>query len=141
MTQTERDYSHRSLFEKLGVRSDMHVAVCGVPEDRFLLELDARLASAASQHLRTTYDMIFVQVDGPKDLERIPRSAKHLRPNGALWVFHPKGRGASPSDGEVRAAGIAAGLVDNKICALNDTHTAIRFVIPVAKRPATNRAS
>ena len=130
----ERDYSNRSLFEKLGVRSDMHVAVCGIKESRFLLELDARLASAASQHLRTTYDMIFVQIDKPGDLERIARSAKHVRPNGAVWVFHPKGKGASPTDGEVRASGIAAGLVDNKICALNDTHTATKFVIPVAKR-------
>jgi hypothetical protein len=49
-------------------------------------------------------------------------------------VIHPKGRGASPSDGEVRSAGIAAGLVDNKISAYSDTHTATRYVIPVAKR-------
>lgn len=131
---TERDYSNRSLFEKLGVRSDMHVAIYGIHEERFVLELDARLASAASQHLRTKYDMIFVQIDTPRDLERIPRAAKHLRPNGALWVFHPKGRGASPADGDVRSTGIAAGLVDNKISALNDTHTATRYVIPLSKR-------
>ena len=70
----------------------------------------------------------------PPDLRRIARAAAHLRPNGALWVFHPKGRGASPTDGEVRAAGIAAGLVDNKISAYTDSHTATRFVIPIAKR-------
>ncbi|MBV8433679.1 MAG: DUF3052 family protein [Candidatus Eremiobacteraeota bacterium] len=132
--KTERDYSNRSLFEKLGVRSDMHVAICGITEERFVLELNARLASAASQHLRTKYDAIFVQIDAPRDLARIARGAAHLKPDGALWVFHPKGRGSSPTDAEVRAAGIAAGLVDNKICALNDTHTASRYVIPVAKR-------
>ena len=132
---SERDYSHRSLFEKLGLRSDMHVAVCGVRDEAFVLELNARLAMSASTHLRTKYDMIFVQIDGPADLERIARSAAHLRPNGAVWVFHPKGRSASPTDAQVRAAGIAAGLVDNKICALNDTHTASRYVIPLAKRP------
>jgi predicted O-methyltransferase YrrM len=99
-----------------------------------LLELNARLAMSASNHLRTKYDMIFVQIDGPANLERISRAAAHLRPNGAVWVFHPKGKGASPSDAQVRAAGIAAGLVDNKICALNDTHTSTRFVIPVKDR-------
>ncbi|HZY99731.1 MAG TPA: hypothetical protein VFE36_09170 [Candidatus Baltobacteraceae bacterium] len=130
----ERDYSHRSLFEKLGVRSDMHIAVCGVHDEAFLLELNARLAMSASHHLRTKYDMIFVQIDGPADLERIARAAAHLRPIGAVWVFHPKGKAANPADAQVRAAGIAAGLVDNKICALNDTHTATRFVIPVARR-------
>lgn len=135
--KTERDYSHRSLFEKLGVRSDMHAAVCGVRDEAFLLELDARLAMSASRHLRTKYDMIFVQIDGPAALERIARAAAHLRPNGAVWVFHPKGKGASPPDAQVRAAGIAAGLVDNKICALNDTHTSTKFVIPLAKRPAS----
>ncbi|HEY1976424.1 MAG TPA: hypothetical protein VGG89_07770 [Candidatus Baltobacteraceae bacterium] len=132
--KTERDYSHRSLFEKLGVRSDMHVAVCGVRDESFLLELNARLAMGASTTMRTKYDMIFVQIDGPADLERIARASAHLRPNGAVWVFHPKGRGASPTDDQVRASGIAAGLVDTKICALNDTHTATKFVIPLVKR-------
>ena len=132
--RTERDYSQRSLFEKLGLRSDMHVAVCGVRDEAFVLELNARLAMSASTTMRTKYDMIFVQIDGPANLERIARAGAHLRSNGAVWVFHPKGRGASPTDAQVRAAGIAAGLVDNKICALNDTHTATKFVIPLAKR-------
>lgn len=131
---TERDYSHRSLFEKLGLRSEMHVAVCGIHDEAFLLELNARLAMSASTSLRGKYDMIFVQIDGPANLERIARAGAHLRPNGAVWVFHPKGRGASPPDAQVRAAGIAAGLVDNKICALDDTHTSTKFVIPLTKR-------
>ncbi len=88
---TERDNSHRSLFDKLGVRADMHVALCGVRNETFLLELNARLAMSASPHLRGKYDLIFVQIDGPADLERIARAAAHLRPNGAIWVFHPKG--------------------------------------------------
>src|SRR5262249_8453247 len=119
---------------KLGVRAEMHVAICGVHDETFMLELNARLAMSASHHLRTKYDMIFVQIDGPANLERIARAAAHLPPNGAAWVFHPKGKGESPTGAQVRAAGIAAGLVDNKICALNDTHTATKFVIPVARR-------
>jgi len=134
MKQPERDYSNRSLFDKLGLKADDHVAVCGIADKEFLLALDARLAKAASETLRTKYDKIFVQVDSPRDLARIGRAAPHLKPAGALWVFHPKGRGASPHESEVRAAGIAAGLVDNKVSALNDTHTATRYVIPLAKR-------
>jgi hypothetical protein len=78
--------------------------------------------------------MIFVRVDAPRDLARFRQAASHLKPAGALWVFHPKGRGASPTDAQVRAAGISAGLVDNKISAYTDTHTATRFVIPRARR-------
>ena len=94
-----------------------------------------RLAKAATARPRATYDLVFVRVDRPADLARIAPSVKYLKPEGALWVFHPKGRGASPSDAEVRASGLAAGLVDNKISAYSDTHTATRYVIPVNKRP------
>jgi hypothetical protein len=128
------DYSHRSLFEKLGVRADAHVAAHGAQDSEFLMRLNEQLAKAASASLRARYDLIFVKVDAPRDIARIARAAEHLRPNGALWVFHPKGRGARPNAGEVRAAGLAAGLVDNKICAYTDTHTALRFVIPLARR-------
>jgi hypothetical protein len=78
-----------------------------------------------------------VRVNAPRDLARIKRAAAYLNPNGSLWIFHPKGRGASPTDAQVRSAGIAAGLVDNKISAYTDSHTATRFVIPLAHRPAS----
>jgi len=130
----ERDYSGRSLFEKLGVSAETHVALVGRHDEAFTAALNARLAKAASQSLRTKYDVIFVRVDSARDLARLAQAAEHLHPNGALWAFHPKGRGATPTDGEVRAAGIAAGLVDNKISAYTESHTATRFVIPVAKR-------
>jgi hypothetical protein len=130
----ERDYSGRSLFEKLGVVAEAHVALVGRHEETFATALNTRLAKAASLALRTRYDIIFVRVDTPRDLIRIPVAATHLKPTGALWIFHPKGRGANPTDADVRATGIAAGLVDNKISAYSDSHTATRFVIPVARR-------
>jgi hypothetical protein len=131
---SERDYSHRSLFEKLGVRSGAHVAIQGPHDPDFVVELNEQLAKGAAQSLRTKYDLIFVKVDAQSDLARIARAVPYLQPTGALWVFHPKGRGAQPSDAEVRAAGLSAGLVDNKISAYTHSHTATRFVIPVAKR-------
>jgi hypothetical protein len=134
MKAPERDYSGRTLFEKLGVVPDAHVALVGRHDDAFTAALNARLAKAASQALRTQYDLIFVRIDASPDLARIARAASRLRPAGAVWVFHPKGRGASPNDAQVRAAGIAAGLVDNKISAYTESHTATRFVIPIAKR-------
>jgi hypothetical protein len=133
-TRVERDYSGRSLLEKLGIFAEAHVALVGPHDDVFVTGLNEALAKSASQALRTCYDLIFVRVDAPRDLVRIKRAAAHLEPNGSLWVFHPKGRGASPTDGEVRSAGIAAGLVDSKISAYTDSHTATRFVIPVARR-------
>ncbi|HVR47119.1 MAG TPA: hypothetical protein VMT95_10870 [Candidatus Binatia bacterium] len=132
--RTERDYSGRSLFDKLGVVAEAHVALVGRHEPSFTSSLNARLAKAASQALRTRYDLIFLRIDAPRDLARIPRAVVHLKADGALWVFHPKGRSACPTDAEVRSTGIAAGLVDNKISAYSDSHTATRFVIPLALR-------
>ena len=130
----ERDYSGRTLFEKLGVVAEAHVAIVGRHEESFKMNLNARLAKAASQSLRTRYDLIFLRIDGPRDLTRIARAVMHLKSDGALWIFHPKGRGASPTDAEVRSMGLAAGLVDNKISAYSESHTATRFVIPLALR-------
>jgi len=69
-------------------------------------------------------------VNHVRDLAVVERAAARLKPDGALWIFHPKGRGATPTDAQVRAAGIAAGLVDNKISAYTDTHTATRYLTP-----------
>ena len=135
MKRTERDYSHRSLFDKLGVTADTRVAIVGAHDRDFIAALNVRLAKSASERLRrSTYDLIFARIDRPRDLGRIARVVPSLKPDGALWVFHPKGKGATPSDSDVRAAGLAAGLVDNKISAYSETHTATRYVIPVAAR-------
>jgi hypothetical protein len=133
----ERDYAHRSLYDKLGVKPESHVAVIGAHDEAFLLGLAARLSKGASTKLRATYDIIFCKIDAKRDLARIAQFARHLEPNGRLWIFHPKGKGASPNDAEVRAAGIAAGLVDNKISAYTESHAATQYVIPVARRDRT----
>jgi hypothetical protein len=130
----ERDYSHRSLFDKFGVRAEHRIGLVGKHDAAFVRELDVRLAKSASPRLRARYDIIFLKVDQIEDLDGIAGAAEHLEMHGMLWIFHPKGRGASPHDSEVRTAGIAAGLVDNKISAYSETHTATRYVIPVANR-------
>ena len=59
---------------------------------------------------------------------------KSLQPAGAIWVLRAKGAAASVSESAVMAAGKAAGLVDTKVVAFSETHTAERLVIPVARR-------
>jgi len=130
----ERDYSHRSLFDKLGVNERSRVALLGKHDDVFAAALGSLLEKSPSTQLSGSYDLIFLRVDAPRDLARIAAAAQRLVPNGGLWVIHPKGRRASPSDSEVRAAGLAAGLVDNKISAYSDSHTATRYVVPRHRR-------
>jgi len=132
----ERDYSHRSLMDKLGVRAGHRVYTKSVDGD-FLDALESELEAPPAARLSGAFDLIFLHVNAPRELDAIERLAGYLTPEGGLWIFHPKGKGASPTDSQVRAAGIAAGLVDNKICAYTASHTATRYVIPRAKRPSS----
>ncbi len=56
-----------------------------------------------------------------------------LVPNGAIWIIRPKGR-PDISERASMAAGKAAGLVDVKVVGFSGTHTAEKYVIPVAAR-------
>lgn len=134
MPSNERTYAHRSLVEKLGIKRDHRVCLRGIRDEGFVALITAHVEQPPARTARGTFDAIVYEVHAPRDLDAVESLATHLVPNGGLWILHPKGKGASPHDSEVRAAGIAAGLVDNKVCAYNDTHTATRFVIPLAKR-------
>ena len=136
MKLPERDYSHRTLVDKLAVKPGARVALAGASQhDAWFVDmLDAFLEAPPARSVRGTYDAIFLRVNAPADLAKIATLASKLAPAGALWVIHPKGKGANPHDSQVRAAGLAAGLVDNKISAYSETHTATRYVIPLNKR-------
>ena len=58
---------------------------------------------------------------------------RFLKPAGALWVVYPKGV-QTIREIEVIAAGREAGLKDVKVASFSATHTALKFVIPVASR-------
>ena len=65
---------------------------------------------------------------------------KRLTRVGSLWVVFPKRPFSQElavpfSWIDVQKAGLASGLVDNKIAAFSDRLTSIRFVIPVSRRP------
>ncbi len=56
-----------------------------------------------------------------------------MKPNGALWVIRPKG-GGEVSERDVMEAGLATGLVDNKIASFSDQLSAMRFVVRLRDR-------
>jgi hypothetical protein len=131
----ERDYSHRTLIDKLGAAPGQRVAVVNVRNDALLRSLKDVTGEKPSTTMRGNYDRIFLQVDGERDLERIAKVREHLKSDGALWIFHPKGKNAPVKDARVREIYLACGLVDNKVSSYTETHTATRCVIPVASRP------
>ena len=113
----ERDYSHRSLMDKLGVKPGLRTAAINVSNADFIDLLTQTARSKPSRALRGTYDMIFLQIDTHNDLSRLRSVVQNLADAGVLWVFHPKGKSAAVKDGEVREVYLSLGLVDNKISA------------------------
>ncbi len=69
---------------------------------------------------------------------RFARVAAALEPAGGLWVAWPKRASGTPTDlteNVVREVGLAHGLVDNKVCAITDVWSGLRFVVRLRDRP------
>jgi hypothetical protein len=133
-TWADKIRNPKSRLDKLGVTPGMRVAIVGtLDDDAFRKELADRVDTVAVRPRRGS-DIIFFAAHRTKDLDRLATFARSLAPTGAIWVIRPKGV-ATISEQDVLARGRAAGLVDTKVVRFSDTHTAEKFVIPVARRP------
>jgi hypothetical protein len=130
--QPERNYSHRALIDKLGVHGGETVVVLGVGDAVFLDELVTRVPAFATEP-QNDADLIFFAAEDRSDLAGMKELATEIVKDGAIWVVYPKGQ-THIRETDVIAAGKSAGLTDNKVCRFSETHTALRFSIPVAKR-------
>lgn len=124
--------SERGLLDKLGVGPGHRVSVLRVDAPGFLDELRARGADV-SRRRRKASDLIFLGAWDGSDLSRIGDLEPYLERDGAVWVVYPRGR-PEIREVDVIRAGVSQGLVDNKVVRFSDTHTALRFVIPKARR-------
>jgi len=132
----ERTYS-TPLIDKLGVRPGGRVAIVGPvdPDGSFRELLEERTNDVTDGEPLPDTDLVFLAADSVPELSSLPDLRSRIRPNGAIWVISKKGRGATLRYAELLDAAQASGLVDNKVASFSDTHTALRFVIPVALRP------
>jgi hypothetical protein len=130
-----------SRLDKLGVKAGMTIASIGVTDEAFLTEVAGRAVRVARKVPAASrpVDLIFFGVEHREALDRMSALAGLIKPDGAVWIVRPKGR-KDVTEAETMAAGKRAGLVDVKVVSFSETHTAEKFVIPVAKRPGTRRA-
>jgi len=126
-------YSGKPLIDKLGVKPGMRVAALGLEDQAgFLAELRGRTDQVLKSAPRDA-DMIVVRIDGEPELARLPGLERAIRRNGSIWVVWPKGRAHIKED-MVRGAALRHGLVDVKVCAFSAELSALKLVIPLAKR-------
>lgn len=132
-------YSGTPLPKKLGIKDGFRVALLHMPDD-VKAELQDALAKCRIHKIGSKdLDFIFLFAKSRAGLERdLFPAAQALAPAGMLWVSWPKKSSGIISDldeNTVRHGGLAAGVVDIKVCAVTETWSGLKFVIPVKDRP------
>ena len=122
-------YSKRPLAAKLGIKAGVAMAIIDAPDGfenligtpKFDTELDLE-----------SYDHLHFFTESKIALETIfPILAKRLNHGGSLWISWPKQSSGKQTDlGEnmVRALGLATGLVDVKVCAIDEVWSGLKFM-------------
>ena len=131
-------YSGTPLPKKLGVKADQRIALLNEPKD-FQKELGQLPPnSQILKRLSAPLDLVLLFVDREKILaKQFPALAKKLSTNGMIWVAWPKKSSGVPTDlifERVQRIGLDYGLVDVKICAIDDTWSGLKFVIRLKDR-------
>ena len=129
-------YSGTPLVKKLGLKPCMRIALSEVPKD-IRAEI-ADMVADCTMAQRAPLDFILFFTDAQSRLKRdFPKWAKQLEPAGILWVAWPKKSSGVKTDldeNSVRAIGLNAGLVDVKVCAINEIWSGLKFVYRLKDR-------
>ena len=125
-------YSGTPLPKKLGVKDGFHVCLVDAPSD-VLAELKVPLEKCEiAKDGKTPVDFAMLFSKSSVALRKeFARVSKQLAPAGRLWVSWPKKTSGVPTDlneNIVREIGLAAGLVDVKVCAVTDVWSGLKFV-------------
>src|ERR1700733_2565132 len=129
----ERDYSHRTLAEKLGIKPGQRIAVLGVEDAEFQRDLEAIVPDYSRGNRVADADLIFFSAEAKEDLSRLKSLSRSICKSGGIWVVYPKGQ-KHIREIDVINAEKFAGPKDNKVVPFSAPPTALRFVIPLAKR-------
>lgn len=135
---TMAGYSGTPLPKKLGIREGITVALLGAPEG-FEATLGALPGGVRIRRdSRAVSGLVLLFVRSARALRQsLPGALRAVAEGGALWIAWPKQASGVRTDlreGEVRAAGLGAGLVDYKICAIDATWSGLRFARRAAAR-------
>jgi Protein of unknown function (DUF3052) len=132
--QTERDYSHRTTVEKLGVGPEERVEIAGDVGPG--LRRDVKEALGRGLVRSGELDGAIVLVESEEEaIEALVRYRARLRDTGYLWIITRK-RGHDRYLNQMALVPHArrVGLIDNKTCSIDDERSGIRFVVPRALR-------
>ena len=124
-------YSGTPLAKKLGIKPEHRLAVLDAPADFAIPELPAEVEAHTSA--RGTFDVIVsFQTSRAAMANRIPVLMRALDVNGGLWISWPKkssGIATDITEDTIREVALPTGLVDVKVCAVDDTWSGLRLCL------------
>jgi len=125
-------YSPRPLVAKLGIKPASRIAIINAPRGyrATLAKLPPRVSIGGSARGPLAFIQFFTDRASTLDA-KFPALARALTPDGALWISWPKqasGRTTDVTETVVRAVGLRHGLVDVKVCAVDDVWSGLKFV-------------
>src|SRR5262249_54199999 len=133
-------YSVTPLPKKLGIEEGSSVLLRLAPAgfEQLLCPLPGAAKVTRAGRERAPFDVIVFSAEKRAVLVReLPRMVAQLKPDGGLWIGWPKkssGRSTDLEENFVRIVGLEAGLVDNKISAIDETWSGLRFVYRLRDR-------
>ncbi|MGH9126725.1 MAG: DUF3052 domain-containing protein [Acidimicrobiales bacterium] len=135
-------YSGTPLVDKLGIRPGSRLALLSAPGD---LALDLPPGVTVARQLRGHFDVVVLFTVQRAELQRrIDRIGEAIFPAGAAWIAFPK-RAAKMAtdmtDHAVRGVALPLGLVDTKVCAVDERWTGIKLVWRTERRKKSPHAT
>lgn len=130
-------YSHRSLADKLGIKSGMVIAFFHQP-DLYIENLNLPKNVSIQKNFRVDCDMVQCFVQDCEECNRLfPKLAKAIKTNGVVWISWPKGSSRILTDineNKIREIGLKNGMVDVKVIAVDDNWSGLKFVYRLVDR-------
>jgi hypothetical protein len=132
-------YSGTPLPRKLGIKPGARLGLIGAPDGFESLLEGLPDDVAVRRAARGPLDVIVAFfIDRAALDRRLPALTAALASDGGLWIAWPKrssGVATDLTEGAVRELGLATGLVDNKVCAIDEVWSGLRFVYRLSDRP------
>jgi hypothetical protein len=132
-------YSATPLVKKLGLKPGFKILVMNEPENYLTLLQNLPDGIVMMKHPEPGLDMIhFFVVQARELFKDLPVLKKLIASNGMIWVSWPKKSSKLPTDiteDTIRELAIRTGLVDVKVCAIDEVWSGLKLVIPLKDRP------
>lgn len=126
-------YSGTPLAKKLGFKEGSRVRISGAPDNYLSLVSPRPENVQISKAFRKDIDIWHFFTRSAVELKtQLPRQLKAIRQNGMIWVSWPKKASEVPTDvteNVIRKVALPLGLVDVKVCAVDDTWSGLKLVI------------